>query len=388
MGHVAAARGGRHPARRAAERRHLPQAAVDAARGRHVVDERARVGHPARLQVVGRVARHLQRGAARQETDEDLALAARDGHERHHLAVRRDGRRRRGAGGVREPQHADVGAALPSNAAAVRAGAGSELLVELELASPMSRRRARGSFSRQRRSSRRTAAGVPPAGASSRARARAPARACRRSSRRRTRGAPVEHLEEHAAERPDVRAPVDGSPRACSGLMYAGGAEDHARAACPAEVSVGDCDDVGLGARRSAHAPWRARSRAPSRRPSGVTLTLAGLRSRWTMPCSCAASSAVGDLPRDGERLGRAAAGRCGEALVRASSPSTSSSTSARRAVGVLDAVDRRDVRVVERREQARLALEAREPLGIGARTRAGSTLIATSRPSRVSRAR
>ena len=35
-------------------------------------------------------------------------------------------------------------------------------------------------------------------------------------------------------------------------------------------------------------------------------------------------------------------------------------------AVGLLEAVDRRDVRMVERREHLRLALEARQPLGVG----------------------
>ena len=40
----------------------------------------------------------------------------------------------------------------------------------------------------------------------------------------------------------------------------------------------------------------------------------------------------------------------------------------------VLEAVDRRDVRMVERGEDLRLALEAREPLGI-ARERVGQNL-------------
>ena len=53
-----------------------------------------------------------------------------------------------------------------------------------------------------------------------------------------------------------------------------------------------------------------------------------------------------------------------------ASSPSTSSRTSARMPSDVLDAVDRGDVRMIQRREQARLALEAREPLGIGGERR------------------
>ena len=58
-----------------------------------------------------------------------------------------------------------------------------------------------------------------------------------------------------------------------------------------------------------------------------------------------------------------------------------------RLAVGLLEAVDRADVRVVERREHLRLALEARQALGVVRDVR-GSTLIATSRDSRVSGAR
>ena len=69
-------------------------------------------------------------------------------------------------------------------------------------------------------------------------------------------------------------------------------------------------------------------------------------------------------------------------------SPSTSSSTSAAHALGVLEAVDGADVRMVERWRAARLALEAREPLGDRRRTACGRILIATSRPSVVSCAR
>ena len=37
--------------------------------------------------------------------------------------------------------------------------------------------------------------------------------------------------------------------------------------------------------------------------PSGRTLMLAGFRSRWMMPCSCAAFEGGGDLPADAYRL-------------------------------------------------------------------------------------
>ena len=52
------------------------------------------------------------------------------------------------------------------------------------------------------------------------------------------------------------------------------------------------------------------------------------------------------------------------------------------------EAVDRRDVRMVERRQHLRLALEARQALRIARPNASGSTLIATSRSSFASRAR
>ena len=82
---------------------------------------------------------------------------------------------------------------------------------------------------------------------------------------------------------------------------------------------------------------------------------------------------------------GKRTLARCARASV---GPSTSSMIRARRAARVLDAEDRRDSGVAERCEHPRLALEAGEPLGVAAPAPSGSTLIATSRPSRGSRAR
>ena len=55
--------------------------------------------------------------------------------------------------------------------------------------------------------------------------------------------------------------------------------------------------------------------------------------------------------------------------------------TSARDAVRLFEAVDAGDVRMVQRRERLRFALEAREPIGVGANA-SGRTLRATSRSS------
>ena len=43
-------------------------------------------------------------------------------------------------------------------------------------------------------------------------------------------------------------------------------------------------------------------------------------------------------------------------------------------AVGLLEAVDRGDVGMIERREHARLALEARQPIGVGGEDAAGGS--------------
>ena len=59
--------------------------------------------------------------------------------------------------------------------------------------------------------------------------------------------------------------------------------------------------------------------------------------------------------------------------------------TSALDAVRVFEAVDARDVRMIQRGEHLRFALEAGQALGIAARRASGRTLIATSRFSFVS---
>ena len=56
-------------------------------------------------------------------------------------------------------------------------------------------------------------------------------------------------------------------------------------------------------------------------------------------------------------------------------------------AIGFFQSVDRADVRVIERGEQARFAREAGAAFGIGGKL-GGRILMATSRPSLLSRAR
>ena len=93
---------------------------------------------------------------------------------------------------------------------------------------------------------------------------------------------------------------------------------------------------------------------------------LAGFRSRWMMPCSCAASSAsaiccaIGSASSSGSGPVRDAIGE--------RRPFDQLHHQRADAAGFLEAVDLRDVRVIERREHLRFALEPREAIGIVAR--------------------
>ena len=91
----------------------------------------------------------------------------------------------------------------------------------------------------------------------------------------------------------------------------------------------------------------------------------AGLRSRWTMPCSCANSSASA-IWRAIASASSSGSGPCAMRSARVG-PSTSSRTSTASAdATLLDAVNGGDVGMVERGKQLRLAREARQAVGIG----------------------
>ena len=97
--------------------------------------------------------------------------------------------------------------------------------------------------------------------------------------------------------------------------------------------------------------------------PSFETMTLAGFRSRCTMPLSWAAASASpsASQSRRSERPARP------PAAIRRSSGSPFHQLHGQKvdAVGFLDRVDRDDVRVVELGERLGLPSKAAEPLGI-----------------------
>ena len=104
-----------------------------------------------------------------------------------------------------------------------------------------------------------------------------------------------EHLVEHDAERPDVRALVDRAALGLLGRHVGRGAENHAHLrSSRASVIVGELASA-LAAVLEAPAGSIAFARPKSSTftvPSARTLIFAGFRSRWMMPCSCAASRA------------------------------------------------------------------------------------------------
>ena len=156
-----------------------------------------------------------------------------------------------------------------------------------------------------------------------------------------------------------------GSPRACSGLMYAA-VPMTAPSRGPALVAIGTSVRSGV-----TPSPPTALASPKSRTfttPSGVILMLAGLRSRWTMPLSCATSSAsvicraIANASASGNPARRARRDASFSASV---SPSTSSSDQRRMPSTSSTGVDGADAGVIEGGEHACLALEARQAIRI-----------------------
>ena len=161
----------------------------------------------------------------------------------------------------------------------------------------------------------------------------------------RERGAAGQHFVEHAAERPDVR-------RACRPAVPAparGSCRRPSRGSTPAArrrraVARGESSSVAapLTGSRAFASPKSSTFTVPSSR----TLMFAGFRSRWTIPCSCAASSAsaicvaIGSASSMGMAASRDPLGER-----RAFDQFHHEGV---QAVGVLEAVDLRDVRVIE----------------------------------------
>ena len=97
--------------------------------------------------------------------------------------------------------------------------------------------------------------------------------------------------------------------------------------------------------------------------PSGVIFTFAGLRSRWIIPFSCADSSASAiwtAISRTSSTPGRRDCSSFGQVLALDELEHERAD-----AAGLLESVDRRDVRVVQRGQQLGFTLEAAHPLRV-----------------------
>ena len=165
------------------------------------------------------------------------------------------------------------------------AAAGSMVIPVAEIAESATRVLLQAGAQRELDGLRRAIGTLP-----NRARARGPRQSCRAPFRRKGR-ASGEHLEQHAAKRPDVGALVDRLAARLLRTHVGGGAENDARAVSIARRSCVDAADAvepplsicdRFGEPEVEHLDRAVR----------VILMFAGLRSRWTMPFSCAASSA------------------------------------------------------------------------------------------------
>ena len=97
--------------------------------------------------------------------------------------------------------------------------------------------------------------------------------------------------------------------------------------------------------------------------PSARTLTFAGFKSRWIIPCACAASSASAIcLAIDNASSSGIGAARDALRQVLAFDQFHHQCT---HASDFLQAVDVRDVRMIERRQRLRFAVKPRQPIGV-----------------------
>ena len=325
-----------------------------------------------------RVTRHLERRAAGEQPDPDLPFSVDKRNKGHHLPVGGDRGRLLQTDEV--SQSPELHVALHWTRGCGRLpfrGAPGQSLVDIQRrgiadVAPPARE---GPSARQRRRSRVIAAGVRLGQIVDQSGSRLEDGRNRvaESLPRETPGL-RRAFRKDTAERPDVRAPVGGLPRA------------PARGSCTWRYRPSR--PRASGRPSSAIVTDRHRTRVrfgepevqDLHTPSGVTLTFAGLRSRCTMPFSWAASSAsaicraIGSASSRVERSAR-------QTALRASSPSTNSRMRPTVLSHLLDAIDCRDMGMVQRRQHLRLSLEARGAVRDPLRGKLGKTLIATSPP-------
>ena len=174
-----------------------------------------------------------------------------------------------------------------------------------------------------------------------------------------------EHLVEHAAKRPHVAALVGRAALRLLRAHVGGGAENHALLCRLRGQRRRVCQSTRLGGRTAARSCFASPKSSTFTAPSAVSMMLAGFRSRWTIPC------------REPLRARRRFAGRT--SALRRTAPGRARCGRERFAVHqleheesgrvrLLEPVDRPDVRMIQRGEQLRLALEARHALAIARR--------------------
>ena len=222
-------------------------------------------------------------------------------------------------------------AIVRSGRCAAKSASPDSILAISTRASPMSRSRVFGSRSRQRASSRRSAAGASAGSASSRGPVVSTAASVSEHVSPSNSARAGQHLVEHDAERPDVRALVDGLARApAPGLMYAA-----VPRIMPRRVIAGVGHASANSATRRADPIARVRLQRLCQtevehldRAVGADLDVRGLQIAMDDPLLVRGFERVGDLPRDRQRLVERDRRRARSAASR-SSPSTSSITSA-----------------------------------------------------------
>ena len=169
-----------------------------------------------------------------------------------------------------------------------------------------------------------------------------------------------------APERPDVAPRVHRLSTRLLRAHVRGSAQDHAQAS-HGRTRDGLQSVAGAGLERRIE-----RFRQPEVQnlygAVGAHLMLAGFRSRWTISRSCAASA----LRRPASRSRGPVDGRALRDASRPASAPRPAPARAPGALGLLEPVNRRDVRVVQRGEDLRFALEARQAIGINREIRAG----------------
>ena len=181
-------------------------------------------------------------------------------------------------------------------------------------------------------------------------------------------GAPAgEHLVEHAAEGPDVRAAVDGLAARLLRAHVAGGAEQHARLRHRERGRVRGLGVLRPGERVGVERLGQAEVEHLDAAVA-VDHDVRGLQVAVHDALLVRGLERLGDPEREAGRLlrlERAALQPGGERLAGRELHHEEAL-----AVALLETVDAGDARVGQRREHARLALEAREPLGVAREAR------------------